>query len=118
MKITRAHNTTKDLPLAATVRHATSIWARFWGLMGKRPLSEGEALLIDPCTSVHTFFMRFPIDVVYLSADDTVLKIVPAMPAWRASLGGKGAKKVLEMLPNAAAAANLEPGDHLIFDPS
>jgi uncharacterized membrane protein (UPF0127 family) len=85
--------------------------------MGKKPLPGDEALLIDPCTSVHTMFMRFPIDVVYLSEDNHIVKIVPEMPAWRASLGGKGAKRVLEMPPGAAARTNLQPGDQLTFDP-
>ena len=117
MKTSRARNQTKDAPVVQNVRIASSIWSRFWGLMGKRPLPDGEALLIDPCTSVHTMFMRFPIDVIYLSEDNHVVKIVPEMTAWRASLGGKGAKRVLEMPPGAAARVNLTPGDQITFEP-
>jgi uncharacterized membrane protein (UPF0127 family) len=85
--------------------------------MGKKRLPEGEALLIEPCSSVHTMFMRFPIDVVYISKDNKVVRIAPEMKPWRAGLGGKGAHKVLEMLPGAAAGAGLEVGDELTFEP-
>ena len=116
MKRVRVHNVTKEAPVTEA-GHATSMWARFLGLMGKKPLPEGEALLIDPCSSVHTMFMRFPIDVVYISKENSVVKIAPEMRAWRAGLGGKGAHKVLEMLPGAAAKAGLEVGDEVGFEP-
>jgi uncharacterized membrane protein (UPF0127 family) len=116
VKRVRIENVTKGRAIAQA-NHATSMWARFWGLMGKKPLPEGEALLIDPCSSVHTMFMRFPIDVVYISKDNRVVKIAPEMRAWRAGLGGKGAHKVLEMLPGTAAAVGLEVSDELRFDP-
>jgi uncharacterized membrane protein (UPF0127 family) len=117
MKQANAINCADGSPVAR-VRIATSMWARFWGLMGKRRLPDGEALLIDPCSSVHTMFMRFPIDVVYLDAENRVLKVVDSMKPWRASLGGKGAKRVLEMLPGAAAAAGLGPGAVLDLEPA
>jgi uncharacterized membrane protein (UPF0127 family) len=116
VKRVRVENATKGTAIAEA-NHATSMWSRFWGLMGKKPLPEGEALLIDPCSSVHTMFMRFPIDVVYISKDERVVKIAAEMGPWRAGLGGKGAHKVLEMLPGAAAAVGLEVGDELQFDP-
>jgi len=84
MKEVRAVNQTKDATLAGRVKVASNPWSRFWGLMGKRGLGEDEAVLIDPCYSVHTMFMRFPIDVVYLTKDNRVLKIADDMRPWRA----------------------------------
>jgi uncharacterized membrane protein (UPF0127 family) len=115
MEQVAATNKTKGTPVAARVNVARSMWARFWGLMGKRGLADDEALLIDPCSSVHTMFMRFPIDVVYLSKENAVVKIAPSLGAWRASLGGKGAHRVLEMPAGAAARTGLEVGDEVEF---
>ncbi len=116
MKEVIALNQTKGSMLAARVKVASSPWARFWGLMGKRGLDKDAAMLIDPCNSVHTMFMRFPIDVVYLSPENRVVKIASEMRPWRASIG-RGAKRVLEMPAGAAAGQGLEAGDEISFEP-
>lgn len=103
-----------DGPPFARAGVAKSYGARFKGLMGRRELPAGEALLIEPCSSVHTFFMRFPIDVVFLDREDRVVKIAEALKPWRASMGG-GGKKALEMRPGAAAEAGIAVGDQLFF---
>jgi uncharacterized membrane protein (UPF0127 family) len=82
------------------------------GLLGKRSLGADEGLLIKPCSSVHTYFMRFPIDVLYLSENDRILKIVTMKP-FRFSLGGKGAKKVLELSAGKIEAHSLREGQTL-----
>jgi len=110
-----AVNQTKGIELAAEVRRAKSLWARFWGLMGRRALPDGQALLLDPCSSVHTFFMRFPIDVIFLDKDLRIVKIIPAMKPWRAALGGRGARSALELNGGLAQASGLDVGDTLAF---
>ena len=67
------------------------------GLLGRKSLAEDVGLLIQPCTSVHTMFMCFPIDVIYLDKNDTVVKTVRNMKTFRMSMGGREAKKVLEL---------------------
>ncbi len=105
-------NKTKDTVVVEEVTLATSMWARFWGLMGKKNLPAGHGLLIDPCSSIHMFFMRFPLDVVFLDKDGRVTKVVKEIKPWRMALGG-GGKKALEIAPGTASAANVEPGDEL-----
>ena len=56
---------------------------RMKGLLGKRELSTGEGILIQPAPSIHTFFMRFPIDVVFLAKNGEVMKVAPHVGAWR-----------------------------------
>jgi len=109
----RAFNETKRTELAGDVRLARNLWSKFWGLMGRRPLADGEGLLLRPCTSVHTFFMRFRIDVIFLDKTNTVVKIIPAMKPWRAALGGRGAHSALELNGGSAEAAGLDVGDML-----
>jgi len=106
-------NETKGNQVATQVRVATSMWSRFWGLMGRRSLAEGEALWLKPCTSVHMFFMRFPIDVVFLDRQDRVVRIVPGLKPWRMALGGRGAHSALELSAGAAQVAGVEVGDTL-----
>jgi uncharacterized membrane protein (UPF0127 family) len=88
---------------------ADSIWTRGRGLLGRRGLAPQEGLLIRPCSSVHTWFMRFAIDVVYLDADGCVTKVVPDLKPWRFSWG-RGANMVLELPSGEAARQGIVPG--------
>jgi Uncharacterized conserved protein len=90
------------------------MWSRFWGLMGRRRLPNDEGLLIDPCNSVHTFFMRFPIDVLFLDQDDRVLKITTELKPFRVAVG-RGARRVLEITAGRAAGVGVRVGDKLTF---
>jgi uncharacterized protein len=101
------------MQLAREVRLARSMWARFWGLMGRGSLADGHGVWIRPCSSVHTFFMRFPIDVIFLDRSNRVVKIVPAMKPWRTALGGRDAHSVLELNAGIAEGVDLRTGDSL-----
>ena len=90
---------------------AESYWSRFWGLMGRRALGEDEGLLIEPCSSIHTMFMRFAIDVIFLDKERRVLKIATVSP-FRASIG-RGSSAVLEVPAGTAKRHGLAVGDTL-----
>lgn len=90
---------------------ADSFWGRFMGLMGKSSLEFGSGLLIRSCNSIHTFFMRFAIDAVYLDAEFKVVKVRRAMKPWRVDLPVAKASMVLELA--ADGAAGLTEGDLL-----
>jgi len=110
METVRALNQTKGTVVATNVSVARSMWARFWGLMGKRELDEGHGLLLSPCSSIHMFFMRFPLDVIFLDKSNRVTKVVSGIKPWRAALGG-GGHSALELRTGAAAAALTDVGD-------
>ena|SRR2546427_12357665 len=112
---TEAFNETKSAIVASDVRVASSIWSRFWGLMLRRTLPQGEGLLIKPCSSVHMLFMCFAIDVVFLDRDGFVTRTVASLKPWRVALGGRGAHAALELPSGAATRAGVEPGDKLTF---
>jgi uncharacterized protein len=82
------------------------------GLLGRRGLESGEGLLLRPSGSVHTFFMRFPIDVVFLSRDGEVLKIARGLSPWRAA-GARRAKAVLELAAEEAERRGIRIGSRL-----
>jgi uncharacterized protein len=85
---------------------------RLRGLLGRRALPAGEGLLLRPAPSIHTWFMRFPIDAVFLSAELEVLAVRAEMPAWRMA-AGRGARAVLELAAGEAGRRGLMPGSRL-----
>jgi uncharacterized membrane protein (UPF0127 family) len=86
--------------------------ARLRGLLGRAGLAPGEALLLRPAPSIHTWFMRFPIDAVFLDADLRVLDVRVAVRPWRVA-GRRGARAVLEVAAGAAARHGLQAGEQL-----
>lgn len=112
----RVTNQTRNTLLAAQASRADTFASRFKGLMGVDKLPLGEGLHIEPCTSIHTFFMKIPIDAVFLDATHHVVEVVHAMPPWRVSRVYFGAKSVLELPAGTAAAAQTARGDRLLFE--
>ncbi len=113
MRTVQILNLTRGSSLGREIGVADNPWTRFMGLMGKGSLPEGRGLHIVPCSSVHMFFMRIPLDVVYLDAGMRVVKTVPNLKPWRISFGAKGAKSVLELPAGTIQRSRTEPGDQL-----
>jgi uncharacterized membrane protein (UPF0127 family)/CheY-like chemotaxis protein len=86
--------------------------ARMRGLIGQRHLPEGEGLLLEPAPAIHTAFMRFPIDVVFLDAYMRVIKVVDSLPPWR-SAAARSARSVLELAAGQAGRRGVAVGDRL-----
>ncbi len=103
-----------DKIFADRIQPADRFFARFIGLMGKKKLENNEGLLLFRCSSIHCFFMRFPIDTVYLSAKMEVLGIETVKP-WRIGHFFRGTKHVLE-LPGGFAAGKIRVGDILMIN--
>ena len=91
---------------------ADTPWRRMRGLLGRDGLEPGAALLIDPCRSIHTCFMRFPIDVIYLDWDWRVAKTVERLGPWRLS-SCLGARRTVELPGGALAALDVAAGSKL-----
>jgi uncharacterized protein len=94
---------------------ARSPLLRMKGLLGRRGLASGEGILLRPASSIHTAFMRFPIDAVFLDGEGTVLKVERELRAWRAS-ASRGSKAVLELAAGEAERRGVEVGDRLRWD--
>jgi uncharacterized membrane protein (UPF0127 family) len=91
---------------------ADNPWTRLKGLLGRGELSPGEGLLIRPAAAIHTWFMRFEIDAVFLDRSLTVVAIVPGMRRWRTA-GRRGARSVLELRAGECERRGIQPGDRL-----
>ncbi len=96
---------------------ADTALARIRGLLGRRSLPSGEGILLKPAASVHTAFMRFPIDAVFLDSELRVLKIASDLRPWRTS-GRRKAHAVLELPAGESERRGLKPGDRLSSDPA
>jgi uncharacterized protein len=88
---------------------AETPFARLRGLLGRHGLPAGEGLLLRPAASIHTAFMRFTIDAVFLDRSDRVLKVSSKMRPWRLSSCRK-ARSVLELPAGEADRRGLRPG--------
>lgn len=88
-------------------------YTRLKGLMFTQHLPQGHGVKISPCQQIHTQFMRYPIDVVFVSADHVVIHVEHAMKPWRFSRFYKQSHYVLEL--NAGEAAQLRAGDMLFY---
>ncbi len=96
----------------ASALDARSMTQRMRGLIGRR-LEAGQGLLLRRCGSVHTNFMGYPIDVVYLSRDGEIVKLVRALRPWRFSWGGRHAAETLELACGEAERLGLATGERL-----
>jgi uncharacterized protein len=86
------------------------------GLLGRDSLDRGSAFVIAPCQGVHTFGMRFPIDIVAVARDGKVVKMRSAVPRRRILIAWS-AFAVIELRAGAVLEAGLRAGDHLILAP-
>jgi hypothetical protein len=101
--------------VVAQLRIADGFWSRLVGLQLRRPLPSDAGLLMVPCNSVHTCFVRFPVDVVFLDRRGVVLAVRRGLRPWRLALGPRGSRAVLEVL---AGSTDLQPGEKLRIEPA
>jgi uncharacterized membrane protein (UPF0127 family) len=89
--------------------------ARVKGLLGRSRLDEGEGILLRPASSIHTWFMRFPIDAVFVDRDLRVVRVAENLRPWRAA-ARKGAHAVVELAAGESARRGVRPGDLLVTE--
>jgi uncharacterized membrane protein (UPF0127 family) len=96
------------LVIVETLRVARGIRERMRGLLGRDRLPPGEGLLIERCSSIHTFFMRFPLDVMFLDRELRVTKVLRNLGPWRLA-GAPGSACVVETAAGALDGLDLHP---------
>lgn len=107
------HNTTRNQPVCGTVHAAVSYWSRLRGLLCRPEPQAGSGLLLLPSRGIHTFFMWYPIDVVFLDRELRVLRLCEAVAPWRVRLPGAHTHCVLELRTHEAGRRGLAVGDLL-----
>jgi uncharacterized membrane protein (UPF0127 family) len=104
-------NEARNTVLAERCRVASSVRDRTVGLLATP--APGEPLLIERSPSIHMFFMRYPIDVVFLDTHRRVRKVVPGLKPWRVVWWARGARDCLELPSGALEGTDTQVGDQL-----
>jgi uncharacterized protein len=88
---------------------AETMFTRLRGLLGRKGLAEGEGLLLRPASSIHTAFMRFAIDAVFIDRENRIVKVAAELRPWRMA-ACRGSRAVLELPAGEAARRGMRPG--------
>jgi len=105
-------NATKKTTVSDRCHFANNVFKRMIGLLNRKALAQGEGLLLDRCYGIHTFGMRFPIDVVFLDKELRVMRVVTALPPWRSCVV-KHAVYVLELPVGSIQRSQTLAGDQI-----
>lgn len=114
----RVENETRGTVLAETSGRVRNPVSRGLGLMGKRGLPPDGGLIIEPCSGVVSFFMRFPIDVVFLDSEGRVVHLVKDLRPWKTSKIVRASKKVVELPTGTIERTSTELGDTITIVPA
>lgn len=109
----RAIHQHTQIELAPKLTTADTFFSRMKGLLGKKSLSSGEGLLIRPCKGVHTFGMKFPIDVIFLDRNNRVVATMRELPPNRVSRMYLQASAALELPSQTIESASVRVGDYV-----
>lgn len=106
-----------DQCVVPIVWHAANPWTRLRGLLARPPLAgdAAEGLLIEPCNSVHTFGMAYPIDLIFLDKNNCVVGLYESVAPWSFRVARGRARKTLEMMAGGLAAFNPCMGEEFIW---
>jgi uncharacterized membrane protein (UPF0127 family) len=95
------------------VEAARTPWRRARGLLGRGGLERGRALYLAPCGAIHTFFMRFALDLVFVDSSMRVVRTAWNVPPWRMAFGGSRARGVFEMQAGWFPRDTVSAGDEI-----
>lgn len=110
-------NRTRMTILAEHAPVARSLFSRGKGLLGQRTLPPGSGLVLTPCRSMHTLFLAFPLDVLHVARDGTILRILHRLPPWRVGPLVLRSSAVVELPAGVAEHTGTQEGDQLTFEP-
>lgn len=111
----RIINLTRSTTLAENAMVAEGFLARLIGLLNKQGLEPGQGLVLKPCNSIHTFFMRFSIDVVFVDKENRVIKAIPNLNPFQLTYIYFRAKLAIELPLNTIFSSRTTEGDMLSF---
>lgn len=115
MKAIKYISSSDIIIIVSKVYFASSFLQRFLGLLAIRPLKDSEGLLIRNCNSIHTMFMKYSIDVVFIDINDRVVAVIKDLHPFRFSPYIRKAFSVLELKAGTADKASIKIGDLIDF---
>ncbi len=118
MPVIEVRNATRQSVLGGRVRVAATHWTRLRGMLGRPEPQPGEGLLIVPCRGVHMYGMKYPLDVVFLDREGTVVDLRPELRPGRRTGFIKGSHYALEIPTGTIQASGTRAGDRLVWQPT
>ena len=109
----RVINRTRNTTLADRAEIANNVWTRGKGLLGRRGLPQGTGLVIEPCSSIHTFFMAFPIDIAFVAKDGRVVTVAHTLKPWRLGPFARKVHYVVELPAGTLQRSGTVADDYL-----
>lgn len=109
-------NQTKNTTIAREAIVAETLFQRIKGLLGKKQLAEGQAIILRPCSSIHTLFMRFAIDVIFVDKNNIVIKAIAHLKPFRLTYIYFHAAFVIELPANTLKSTLTAIGDTLSIE--
>ena len=109
----KIYNITKNVFLAQDALLSDKFWQRICGLLGKPTLAQDSGMVLKPCNSIHTFFMRFPIDLIFIDRANRVVKTVPELKPFRVTAVYLKAYCAIELPAGTIKTSRTAPGDML-----
>lgn len=111
--IKKVVNLSKNTILGEKVKLADTFGSRFLGLMFRKTLNEGEGLIVKPCNSIHMFFMQFPLDIIFVDKNNTVIYLIEGIRPWKISKIVRYSKYVIELPAGTISKTKTEVGDKI-----
>jgi hypothetical protein len=108
-------NQTNNAILADKAVLANTPFARVRGLLGKKQLNPGEGIILRPCTSIHTFLMRFPIDILFVDKNNKIIKPISNLKPFRLTPIYFNAAFAIELPTGTIASTSTAPGDEVLY---
>lgn len=112
----RIINKANSSVVAEEVIIANTPLKRMKGLLGKKEFKKGHALILDPCNSIHTFFMRFSIDILFLDKNNKIIKAITCLKPFRLTSIYFSAAFAVELPPGTIQALSIRKGDTLLLE--
>lgn len=109
-------NITKNTEVAHSCNVANTFFSRFIGLLGKKELPKGSGLLLIKCNSIHMFFMKIALDVVFIDKNNTVVAIYEDFKPWKFTPVIKKAYSVMELPVGTIKESHTQVGDVLKYE--
>jgi len=109
-------NSTRDITLAQNAIVAKTPLKRMIGLLSRKQFEQGEALIIKPCNSIHTFFMHFIIDVIFIDSNNRIIKIIHSLRPFRISGIYLNALFSVELPAGTLKKTSTQSGDYIAID--
>ncbi|MFN8671140.1 MAG: DUF192 domain-containing protein [Candidatus Sericytochromatia bacterium] len=113
MKYIKIINKKNQSIIGDKIGYANNPLSRFIGLMNRKELQENEGLLLTPCNSIHMFFMKIPLDVVFIDRKDKIVKTIENIKPWKISPVVFKAQSVLELPVGHIKKYDLQENDNL-----